>query len=53
MGRKGISKQKAITCSWIVCNHMEPYFNSKYYKSLTGMYKEWIDQLHEADVASH
>lgn len=47
------SKQKAITCSWIVCNHMEPYFNSKYYKSLTGMYKEWIDQLHEADVASH
>ena len=46
-------KQKAILCSWLVCNHMEPYFNSKYYKSLTGMYKEWIDQLHEADEAAH
>lgn len=47
------SKQKAILCSWLVCNHMEPYFNSKYYNSLTGMYKEWIDQLHEADVEAH
>lgn len=46
-------KQKAVQCSWLVCNHMEPYFNSKYYKSLTGMYKEWIDQLHEADEAAH
>lgn len=46
-------KQKAIVCSWLVCNHMEPYFNSKYYRSLTGMYKEWIDQLHEADAAAH
>ena len=46
-------KQKAILCSWLVCNHMEPYFDSKYYRSLTGMYKEWIDQLHEADEAAH
>ena len=47
------SRQKAVTCSWLVCNHMEPYFDSKYYKSLEGMYKVWIDQLHEADEAAH
>lgn len=47
------SRQKAILCSWLVSNHMEPYFDSKYYKSLEGMYKVWIDQLHEADEAAH
>ena len=48
-----LGKQKAVLVSWFTCNHMEPYFNSKYYKGLTGQYKEWIDAIHDADIAAH
>jgi putative nucleotidyltransferase with HDIG domain len=39
--------------SWLVCNHMEPFFNSKYYRGLPEYLKQSIDILHEADVAAH
>jgi predicted kinase len=45
--------EEAVKTSWLVCNHMQPYFQSKYYKGLTGEYKDLLDKLHEADVASH
>ena len=39
--------------SWLINNHMEPYFNSDYYKKMNPDDKFWIDLLHEADVAAH
>ena len=39
--------------SWLVNNHMEPYFNSDYYKNMNVDDKYWIDLLHEADLAAH
>lgn len=46
-------KERAIEVSWLVCNHMQPYFNSNYYKNLEGRMKDLLDKLHEADVAAH
>lgn len=46
-------KQRAIAVSWMVCNHMQPYFQSKYYKQLKPEYKDLLDKLHEADMAAH
>ena len=43
----------AIVVSWLVSNHMEPFFNSKYYRTLQPELKKLIDELHEADVAAH
>lgn len=39
--------------SWIITNHMEPFFESKYYKTLNHEWKWFIDKLHEADIAAH
>lgn len=39
--------------SWIISNHMEPFFNSSYYKTLNPEWKWYIDKLHEADVNAH
>lgn len=39
--------------SWLINNHMEPYFNSEYYKNMNADDKYWIDLLHEADLAAH
>lgn len=44
---------RAIQVSWIVCNHMQPYFQSKYYKEMDASYKKNIDIIHEADVHAH
>ena len=52
MYSEGKDKQ-AILTSWLVCNHMQPYFNSSYYKNLSGHLKSMIDKVHEADVAAH
>lgn len=43
------------TCfiSWLVANHMEPFFESKYYKTLNSQLKGYIDALHAADLAAH
>ena len=38
---------------WLVNMHMEPFFDSKYYKNLPPFLKKDIDDLHEADVNSH
>lgn len=35
--------------TWLVNSHMEPFFCSKYYKSLTGRQKEALDLLHDCD----
>jgi len=39
--------------AWLICNHMEPFFNSKYYNNLPTYLKQYIDLLHEADKAAH
>lgn len=43
----------AVMCSWIVCNHMQPFFDSKYYNSMRPSDKALIDFIHEADLNSH
>ncbi len=42
-------KQKMLIV-WLVNNHMEPFFNSKYYQHLAGKEKRLLDLLHECDV---
>ena len=39
--------------AWLVSEHMEPFFNSKYYNNLPTFLKADIDLLHEADLAAH
>lgn len=39
--------------SWIIANHMEGFFNSKYYKELTPQWKRYLEALHIADLAAH
>ena len=39
--------------SWIISNHMEPFFNSGYYQKLSPQWKWYIDAIHEADVNAH
>ena len=39
--------------AWLICNHMEPFFNSKYYNKLPIYLKEKINLLHESDLAAH
>ena len=39
--------------AWLISTHMEPYFNSKYYRNLPTYFKRDIDILHKADVESH
>lgn len=39
--------------AWLISTHMEPFFNSKYYKNLPPFLKSDIDLLHEADLAAH
>ena len=46
-------KSRALYVSWLVCNHMQPYFQSNYYKTLSGRYKDLLDKLHEADEHAH
>lgn len=39
--------------AWLIGNHMEPYFNTKYYQKLPSYLKTYIDNLHECDLAAH
>ena len=39
--------------SYLITNHMEPFFNSKYYRTLDSDLKWYIDILHTADLAAH
>ena len=45
--------QAQLTLSWMISTHMQPYFDSAYYKSLSPIMRTVIDQLHEADVNAH
>ncbi len=48
-GRKNIVKD-ALFVAWLVGAHMEPFFDSKYYHSLKGEMKRYLDVFHECDV---
>lgn len=39
--------------SYLIANHMEPFFNSKYYRELPEYTKWCIDVLHATDVSAH
>ena len=45
--------QDVAFISWIICNHMEPFFNSSYYRTLPSDLKKVINIIHEADLAAH
>lgn len=38
---------------WLISTHMDPFMNTKYYRNLPPYLKTMVDQLHEADLASH
>jgi len=42
-----------VYSAWLISTHMEPFFNSKYYKNLPECLKYKIDLLHEADLNAH
>lgn len=46
-------KDMSLYASWLISTHMQPYFNSKYYKNLPDILKKDIDLLHEADIKGH
>ena len=39
--------------AWLVSTHMDPFMNTKYYRSLPDYLKQDIDILHEADLNAH
>lgn len=45
--------EKACWISWLINNHMEPFFDSKFYKELPTWEKHCIDVLHKADLEAH
>lgn len=38
---------------WLICNHMQPFYNSRYYQNLDPSLKLMLDQLHECDLEAH
>jgi predicted kinase len=46
-------QRDACFIAWLISNHMEPFFNSGYYRTLNPELKRHIDLLHEADLAAH
>lgn len=42
-----------IETLWLINNHMEPFFESKYYKNLPKHLKDSLAILHEADLVAH
>lgn len=39
--------------AWLISTHMDPFMNTKYYRSLPDYLKRDIDILHNADLAAH
>lgn len=39
--------------AWLISVHMDPFLNTKYWKSLPAFLKRDVDLLHEADLAAH
>ena len=48
---QGLSLKMEIFVVWLINSHMEPFFDSKYYKSLPTTLKNPIDLLHHCDIA--
>lgn len=48
-----VEAQDIYWISWLINAHMEPFFNSHYYRDLPEYEKHCIDLLHEADVKAH
>ena len=46
----GLDMREKMLVVWLVNNHMEPFFNSKYYKGLNDGHRELLDALHSCDV---
>ena len=46
-------KDTSIFRVWMIGNHMEPFFNTKYYKNMPSSLKNNIDILHECDLNAH
>jgi putative nucleotidyltransferase with HDIG domain len=39
--------------AWLISTHMDPFFDSKYYRNLPSYLKRDIDILHKADLEAH
>jgi predicted kinase len=52
-GMSDWTQDKACFISWLISTHMEPFFNSSYYRGLNANWKWYIDTLHMADVNAH
>jgi predicted kinase len=48
-----VEMEEVCLISWIISNHMEPFFNSGYYQKMHSQWKWYIDTIHEADVKAH
>lgn len=48
-----LTEEEKVFIIWLVCNHMEPFHNSRYYQKLPLLQSYWLDKLHEADRAAH
>lgn len=49
----GFNARNSFTVAWLISTHMDPYLNTKYYKTLPEFLKHPLDLLHEADVNAH
>lgn len=38
---------------WLISNHMQPFFNSNYYRNLEDSLRIPLDQLHDCDLGAH
>lgn len=38
---------------WLISNHMQPFFDSKYYRELPEVLKNSLDMLHKCDLNAH
>lgn len=46
----GLPVEVALFVVWLINAHMEPFFNSKYYKNIPDYLKTSLDLLHQCDV---
>ena len=50
---KDFSTEESFTMTWLINNHMEPFFNSKFYRSLNEGERGFLEEVHEADLYAH
>ena len=48
---KDINNRTKLLIVWLINAHMEPFFNSKYYREVKGIEKDLVDFLHYCDKA--